>query len=173
MQMGFRFYGSRRTVLPKANPIFYGQLNVKKLAQYIDYQYICIRNNNVMEDKKCIYCDTWDAINEKDTCGFCEELMERLVDSAVVYLKTHSTDPDDYKDFEIEDFSEDVVSAKVDKDNNLKVSKRYPDYCKGTVNWIDLDDPTREVYIMTVDDNGNEVSREYFGDNPRIEKNEK
>lgn len=34
---------------------------------------------------------------------------------------------------------------------------------------VEINDPSREVCIITLDKNDIEISREYFGNNPRIE----
>lgn len=37
--------------------------------------------------------------------------------------------------------------------------------------YIEINDPPREACIIKVDKNGEEIQREYFGNNPRIEIN--
>jgi hypothetical protein len=62
--------------------------------------------------------------------------------------------------------------------DNLKISKTNPDDYEGDFNWKDfemykLKNPTKEICLTYLDNDGNELWREYFGNNLRIEKNGK
>jgi hypothetical protein len=39
------------------------------------------------------------------------------------------------------------------------------------IDFINIKDPAKEACLIYLDDNGNEVRRDYFGINPRIEYN--
>ena len=51
------------------------------------------------------------------------------------------------------------------------MKKNKNEYWLYPTDFIELKDPPREACIIDVDNNGNEISREYFGPNPRIIKN--